>query len=267
MNKEKSIWIHKLIIVALMIYLFTPILGTFIYSIAKEWSYSVLPDSYTFQWYGELLQDPAFYSALGRTLFIVIGTVTLSVFIMVPTVFIVVTFFPKWERLLQGLSLLRYGIPPVVAAIGLIQMYASGIIPIYGTFWILFGAYFVLILPFMYQGIRNSIRTVNATDLMESAELLGASKVRSFISIIFPNIISGIIVSTVLSVAFLFGEFVFANLLVGGQFETIQILIYNKLETNGHSVSAIIILYYFILLLISGFIIKIGMRSNKKAAS
>src|SRR5699024_9861708 len=257
MNKERTKWIHIVIIGLLMIYLFTPILGTMVYSIAGKWGATLLPESYTLEWYISLFKDPAFIAAVGRTLFVVLGSVLLCVVIMVPTVFIVAVFFPKLEGLLQGISLLRYGVPPVVAAIGLIRLYSSGPLPIHGTFWILIGAYFILILPFMYQGIRNSIRTINAVDLMESAELLGVSKVRTFIFIIFPTIIPVIVVSTILSVAFLFGESVFASLLVGGRFETVQVFLYNKLQTNGHMVSAIIIIYYAVLLVITGIIIRL----------
>ena len=42
------------------------------------------------------------------------------------------------------------------------------------------GVYVISILPYMYQGTRNSLRNVNARQLLDAAELLGASKMQAF---------------------------------------------------------------------------------------
>ena len=38
----------------------------------------------------------------------------------------------------------------------------------------------ISILPYIYQGTRNSLRNVNARQLLDAAELLGASKAQAF---------------------------------------------------------------------------------------
>ncbi|MCK9927564.1 ABC transporter permease subunit, partial [Frankia sp. Mgl5] len=120
--------------------------------------------------------------------------------------------------MLQAVVMLPYAVPPVVAAVGLIKIYSSGPIALSGTLWLLIAAYFVAILPYMYQGIRNSMRTVDAVSLIDAAELLGATKLKAFRLVIFPNILPGVLVSTLLSFSILFGEFVLTNLLIGGHF-------------------------------------------------
>jgi putative spermidine/putrescine transport system permease protein len=112
----------------------------------------------------------------------------------------------------------------------------------------------------MYQGIRNSMRTVSAPQLMEAAELLGASKATAFRKVIIPNLLPGIVVSILLSISVLFGEFVLTNLLVGGQFETIQIYLYRRLSESGHLSSAVVITYFVFILLLSGLFLRISTR-------
>jgi putative spermidine/putrescine transport system permease protein len=185
---------------------------------------------------------------------------------MLPTVFIITLYFRKLEGVLQALAMLPYGIPSIVGAVGLIKLYSDGPIQISGTPWILIGAYFVTILPFMYQGIQNSLRTINAIELVDAAELLGASKFQAFRTVVFPNILSGILISILLSVALLFSEFSFANLLVGGQFETLQIYLSSKLNASGHLTSAIVITYYFVILLLTGAVLKLTFKSQKNPA-
>ncbi|WP_088013558.1 ABC transporter permease [Gottfriedia acidiceleris] len=253
----------KVIVGLLVIYLLIPLVGTFLFSIAHKWDHTILPESYTLNWYIELFQDGRFIGAFQRTLILIVITVFLSVSIMLPTIFIITVYFSKFEGILQAISMLPYGIPPIVGAVGLIKLYSDGPLQIAGTPWILIGAYFITILPFMYQGIRNSLRTLNAIQLVDAAELLGATKFQAFRTVVIPNILSGILVSSLLSVALLFSEFAFANLLVGGRFETLQIYLVDKLNSSGHITSAIVITYYLVIMLLTGTVLKLSFRTKK----
>ncbi|MBI0578695.1 ABC transporter permease subunit [Neobacillus cucumis] len=260
---KSSLRFHKIAVGLLIIYLLIPLIGTFLFSIAGKWDRTILPESFTMKWYIELFQDARFFTAFQHTLFLIVMSVGLSIVIMLPTIFIITIYFRKLEGFLQAVSMLPYGIPPIVGAVGLIKLYSNGPIQLSGTPWILIGAYFVTILPFMYQGIRNSLRTINAVELVDAAELLGASKFQAFRTVVFPNILSGILVSTLLSIALLFSEFSFANLLVGGQFETLQIYLSNKLNTSGHLTSAIVITYYSVIMLLTWAVLKATFRNQK----
>lgn len=261
---KSSMKFHRSAVGLLIIYLLIPLLGTFLFSIAGTWDHTIFPESWTMKWYIELFQDPRYFAAFQRTLFLIVMTVGLSILIMLPTIFIINVYLPKLEGLLQALAMLPYGIPPIVGAVGLIKLYSNGPIQISGTPWILIGAYFVTILPFMYQGISNSLRTINAVELVDAAELLGATKLQAFRTVVLPNILSGILVSTLLSVALLFGEFSFAKLLVGGQFETLQIYLSNQMISSGHISSAIVITYYLVIMILTWVILKITFRNPKR---
>ena len=286
----------KFFIGVIMTILFIPIVLTFLYSIATNWHSTVIPEGITFKWYAEIFRDSNFTSALIRTFTISAVTVALSITIMVPTVYIIVMYFPKWERAMQSLvllpyaipgvicsvglitpgiaygkrtndciALLPYAIPGVICSVGLIQIYSKPPFLLSGTVWILIGAYFIIILPFMYQGIRNSLRNINVVELVQAAEILGASKTQTFLQVILPNILSGIIVSSLLSFSMLFGEFVMTNFLVGGRFETVQIYLKRLMDTSGHMASAIVISYFLFILIITSIAIKISkISSNKK---
>lgn len=256
--KEKKPLFAAIVIGIVLVYLTLPLLATFLYSIAGPWQTTLLPEGWTLQWFADLFQDERFLNAIGRTLFVCMLSVALSLVIMLPTVFIVAIYFPKWEKVLNGLVVLPYAVPGIVAAVGLIKLYSAGPLAISGTVWLLAGAYFVGILPYMYLGIRNSMRTVGALQLIEAAELLGANKLRAFRAVILPNILPGITVSTLLAFSVLFGEFALANLLVGGQYETVQIYLYRRLSESGHLASAVAITYFVFVMIISGVLMKLG---------
>lgn len=263
MPSKKAGLKHQSLMIVLMVYLFLPLAATFIYAFAKEWQATILPQSWTLEWFGEMFSDLRFLDALWRSLYLCLISVVLSLVIMLPAVFIITSYLPKLESFMKGIVVLPYAVPGVVAAVGLIRTYSSGPINISGTAYILIGAYFIIVLPYMYQGIRNSLLTISAVELMNAAEMLGASRMKAFVSVILPNIWPGVITSTLLSFSVLFGEFVLTNMLVGGHIQTIQVYLSQRLNESGHLASAIAISYFLFILLLSAILIKLGKKVNR----
>jgi putative spermidine/putrescine transport system permease protein len=242
---------HYFISGLILLYLFIPLAVTFLYSVAQKWQATVIPESYTLIWYKAVFSDIRFWEALGRSFFISTLSVLLSLMIMIPIVFIVNIYYPKLEKFLSIISMIPFSIPGVVYAVGLIKIYSDGPLKIAGTLWILLGAFFIVVMPYMYQAIKNSLATIDANRLMEAAELLNATKLQAFTYVILPNIMKGITVSALLSFSLLFGEFVLTNILVGGAYETVQIYLFNKQNVSGHLCSAIVIIYFTCVLILS----------------
>jgi len=263
-NKSKKAgWLHRLLMLGLMVYLLLPLLATLIYAFAKEWQATVIPERWTLEWFGEMFRDTRFLDSLWTSLYLCSISVALSLAIMLPAVFIITVYFPKWETFMKGIVVLPYAVPGVVAAVGLMRAYSAGPVDISGTAYILIGAYFIVILPYMYQGIRNSLLTVSAVELLNSAELLGASRMRAFVNVVLPNIWPGVIISTLLSFSVLFGEFVLTNMLVGGHIHTIQVYLYQRMGESGHLASAIAISYFVFILVLSMILMKLGKKMNR----
>ncbi|MBI6874199.1 ABC transporter permease [Clostridium aciditolerans] len=245
--KKKS-WLHYVIIGLLILYLVTPIIATFAYSIATEWYKTILPPAYTLNWYKSLFSDTRFWYAMGRSLFVSIVPIIISLIAILLALFVITVYLPKYEKILQTIVLLPYVIPGVVLSIALIKLYFN---TLGNSVWMLIFAYSVFILPFMYQGIRNSLRNINVKQLVEACELLGATKIQAFTKVVVANILPGIKVSILLSFSTLFGEFALVNLLIGGRYETIQIMLYKMLRESGHIASALVTTYFIIVLVIS----------------
>ncbi|MFX3617674.1 MAG: ABC transporter permease [Sporolactobacillus sp.] len=263
MKKTKK-WPFYLIVTLLALYLIIPLFVTFIYSIATTWSTTLLPSGLTLKWYAQMFEDPTFIKALIRTLVLILISMLVVLLIMIPTVVVVSMHFPRLERLFQSLVLLPYAMPGIILASGLLQTYSTIEIP---KLLLLGGAYFIVVMPYMYQGIRNSLHSVNMTSLIESAELMGANQLEIFFKIIIPNIKKGILVSSLLSFSILFGEFTLTNLVVGGNYETIQIYLFRIMQVSGHLSSAVVIAYLFVLSILSFAIILFtnGRRTKSSA--
>ncbi|MEJ2764654.1 ABC transporter permease [Photobacterium sp. MCCC 1A19761] len=242
--QNANVTFHKTVVYTIAGLMLIPLIATLVYSLSSSWGATILPDGFTLDWYGKLLTDARFLAAFGRSLFICIAALVLSVVLIIPAIFVVFYYFPKLDKLMNILILLPFAVPPVVSSVGLLQIYADSSVPLVGTPWILIGTYFTIALPFMYRAIANSFEAINLHDLMDAAHLLGASTAKAFLLIIVPNLKKGLMASLFLSFSFLLGEFVFANILVGTRFETLQIYLYNMRQTSGHFTSALVMTYF-----------------------
>jgi len=242
---------HRVVVYLLFLILLAPLLGTFVYSIATSWSATILPDGLTYKWYVALWSDPRFLRAFGQSLLVCVGALALSVVLILPLLFVVHYHFPKLDALMNILILLPFAVPPVVSSVGLLQLYGSGPLAMVGTPWILIGCYFTVALPFMYRAITNNLQAINLVDLMDAAQLLGANTFQAAFLVVLPNLRKGLMIALLLSFSFLVCEFVFANLLVGPRYETLQVYLNNMRNSSGHFNSALVISYFFFVLLLT----------------
>lgn len=242
---------HRTVVWLLCLILMLPLAGTLLYSLATSWSATVLPSGLTLKWYLALWSDARFLTAFGHSVLVCVGALVLATLLILPLLFAVHYHFPRLDGLMNVLILLPFAVPPVVSAVGLLQLYGSGPLAMTGTPWILIGCYFTVALPFMYRAISNNLQAINLRDLMDAAQLLGASPLKAALLVVLPNLRKGLLVALLLSFSFLFGEFVFANLLVGTQYETLQVYLNNMRNSTGHINSALVISYFFFVLVVT----------------
>lgn len=245
--KKKKTGGSKVILGLFALFYLSPFLMTTVYALSKEWGKTILPKGWTFEWFITLFRDPAFGQAVLRSALLAIGVLAVVLVVMIPSVLIIVLYFPKLDVYMQGMSLMPYAIPGVILVTALLKTYARlGI----SMLVVLVGALFITSLPLIYLGIRNSLLAINTRELIEAGQTLGASSFTIIKQVILPNIRIGVVLSSVMIFSGLFGEYVLTNLLIGGRFETIRIYMLRKMNQNGHLASAVMIFYFVCILLI-----------------
>ena len=242
---------HGFVIGFVVLVLGLPIAATVLYAFASSWGATILPDGLTLKWFARLLSDTRFLAAMGRSFFIWLCTLAFSTLLVLPMVFAIFYYFPKLKDWMEIIIILPFAVPPVVSSVGLLQLYAGDPFPLVGTPWILIGTYFTITVPFMYRALANGLDGINLKDLIDAAHLLGANTFTAFIRCILPNLNRALLASLFISFSFLMGEFVFANILVGTRYETLQIYLYTKRMTSGHLNAGIVATYFFLTLILT----------------
>lgn len=251
MKKNKVFSVVTIVLV--IVYLLIPLLVTAVYSLFEKWT-GLLPERFTLSNYVELLTEAEFMTSLLRTILICIIPIVLTVVLVLLALFVTTIYFPRMEKLVQILCMIPYMIQGVILSVSIISLYAGTAGLLGNRLVMLIGAYCIIILPYIYQGIRNSMHAVNMPMLLEAAEVLGASKLYAFFRVIVPNIISGVMVSSLLAVGIIFGDYVLIRNIAGTSFKNVQIYLFLTMKSSSTKASAV-----FVIIMITTFLITLVM--------
>lgn len=244
-------WGSLCVVAGILLFLFLPILATLVYALAQTWGATILPQGFTLEWFIQLWTDPRFIAALGRSLILGVGTIVLAWLVLLPAGWMIVVHAPWLDRWMALVILLPFALPPVVASVGLLNLYSGDPLPLVGSPWVLLGCDFTIILPFVYRGLVLRLQHMQLPVLLDAARLLCAPTWKTFFLVVLPGLRRSILTTSLLSLSFLMGEFVFANLLAGTRFETLQVYLYNMRQTSGHFTSALVVSYFALIFLVT----------------
>ncbi|MCH4207853.1 MAG: ABC transporter permease subunit [Solobacterium sp.] len=252
----------RIFIIALSIYLLVPFAVTLIYSLFTEWT-SILPTGFTLKNYFDLFQNMEFWSSLARTVVLCVVSVLLTIVLVILAMYVIAVVNRRLAKYMQLICMIPYALQGVILSIGIISLYASSTTILSNRLLMLFGAYTILVLPYIYQGIRNSLNAINAKMLIEAAEMLGCSRFRTWITVVIPNIAPGLLVSSLLAESIVFGDFVLANNIAGNNYQNIQVFLNRKMFTSSGLSSAIVVVIFLVVFLITGTVLKLQKKESE----
>jgi iron(III) transport system permease protein len=172
-----------------------PHIGIVILSFAKIWSFSLLPTTYTLDNFTEILfRAPHFVK---NTLLYTALAAALDVFLGAIIAFLLIRSRVWGRNLLDAVATLPIAIPGVVLAVGYLRVFHGWDFPGLGapltsTWIILVVAYTVRRLPYTVRASYAALQQVHVS-LEESAQNLGANRLRTFVRITLPLISGGLV--------------------------------------------------------------------------
>ena len=251
-------------VVLFLFYMLLPIVSTYMFSIATRWDRTILPEGYTLEFYQRAFQVSYFGSTLRNSFILSLATVLVSLILIVPTVYWVHTRLPGAKPVLDVLMILPFGIPMVVLALALIQIYNFP--PIARSPYLLIGAVVVYSMPFMYRPVANAMQAIDAYTLTEAGQSLGANIFQILIRIIIPNIIPGILSGSLLVFSTIFAEYTLTSLIVGAKFKTFPLLLVEYTRINGNIAAAFSVISFTIAWFASILILWVGSKGQSSSA-
>ncbi|NPV43987.1 MAG: ABC transporter permease subunit [Firmicutes bacterium] len=250
--------IGKIFLILVLLYILLPILSSVLFAFSTKWDTTILPEGFTMETFKKVITNPDFWLSLLHSFILSVLVIILSVILILPAALAGELKLPKFRSFLELFSIFPYAIPPVLLALGIIQVFAPLPIPIYGTPLLLILAVTTLALPFMYRAVDNALQAIDAKQLVEAALTLGADWITIMRKILFPNILTGLQNGSLLVASLIFGEFVFANLLVGTSWITMPVWTFKVSRIDGKIGSALAVINFVIVYILSSLLLSKG---------
>jgi putative spermidine/putrescine transport system permease protein len=244
-----------------LFYMLLPIVSTYVFSVATRWDRTILPEGYTLEFYLRAVETSYFTVTLWNSLILSVATIVVSLIIIVPTVYWVHTRLPKFKPMLDMLMILPFGIPTVVLALALVQIYNFP--PLARSPILLIGAVVVYSMPFMYRPVSNAMQAIDVLTLTEAGQSLGGNVFRILSEIIIPNILPGILSGSLLVFSTVFAEYTLTSLIVGASFKTFPLLLVEYTRINGNIAAAFSVISFTIAWLVSILILWVGSKGQQ----
>ncbi|MEN3352848.1 MAG: iron(III) transport system permease protein [Betaproteobacteria bacterium] len=188
-------------IVFVLLLVLTPHIGILLLSLAKVWSFSVVPDAYTLQHYATVFEDSprmiwntALYCGIAAFIDVILGTAIAYLILR--------TQLPL-RHALDFVASAALAIPGVVLAIGYLRTFREVELPYTGelltsSWLILVVAYAVRRLPYALRSCMAALQQLHVS-LEEAAQNLGATQRRTITRVVVPLMAGGILAGFVTS--------------------------------------------------------------------
>lgn len=238
-------------VIAVVVGLFfaIPLLSTLFYTLRDGDGFSLV------HWAS--LVDPAqastfapIWTGLANSLLLAVVTVAIVLLLLAPTMILAQLRFPRLRPVFEFVVLLPISIPAIVLVVGLAPIYLQ-VGRLLGTgAWTLAFAYGITVLPFAYRAIQASIDAVDLRTLAEAARSLGANWPTVVLRVLAPNLRTGLLAASLISVAVVLGEFTIASLLNRQVLQTALVLV-NKIDAYAAAIFTLLALAFAFALLLA----------------
>ena len=215
-------------VVLVFIFVFTPIVTSFIFSVNSDRFPTIPLGHFTTHWYETIFADPDVWDAFRVSGIVSITVATLSTFIGFCTAYTDYRYNFTGKALYLSLALLPPTIPLVIMGLAMLALLAR--INMSGEIYSIVVSHVVLCSPFAMAVIRMRLAQINP-DLESAAWNLGASNWRAMREVIVPFCRPAIASAVCLTAAVSFDEFAVAWF-VSGLNKTVPVIILEILQGN-----------------------------------
>jgi len=199
-------------------------------SFASGGSFSFPPKELSLEWYETVLTDPRWLRAMGNSVLVaVLTTVTATLCGTAAALGLARVRF-RGKSLIENLLIAPLIVPSIVLAIGVYAVFIR-----FGLLGSLFGfvaAHSIVALPLVLMNVAPSIQALD-TRLSDASASLGATPLRTFVSVTLPLIMPGVTAGAVLAFVTSFDEVVLAIFIQDAGFRTLPVMIFQSVSQDS----------------------------------
>jgi putative spermidine/putrescine transport system permease protein len=210
---------------ATLLFIAAPLLVTISLSVSDTMFVSFPPKGFTLAWYGKVLADPDFRSALTFSLWLAALATGGALLLGVPAAFALIRFPVPGGAAVRSLLLSPLVFPVLVTGLALLQLFSLlrwNTVPVN-----LLIAHILVTSPYVVRTVSASLLLADVT-LEEAARTLGANRWRTFRRVTLPQIAPGVVAGALFAFMVSFDNYPVSMWLADAQNDPIPMLIYRK---------------------------------------
>ncbi len=248
--------LSKIVALICIVSIVMPLLFMVLFSFSKN--IEAIPTEYTFKWYMYNLDSIA--NSMLNTFIISISAVLIGLLVTLPLCYALARTHFLGKRIVDRLTILPQLIPGTVLGLSLLQLVNTGSFERISPIITLIFVHVVIVIPVISRPIIAALEETGTT-FEEAAKTLGASPVRTFITITLPIISPSMLVGMIFGFARSITDFIITLYLVPPGFIPMSIQIYNSTQ---YSIPQITSANATILLVVSLIVVSIAEKYVRK---
>lgn len=240
----------KYLFVALVFaFLYLPIIVLVVYSFNSS-QMNILFENWTLEWYKNLLNNSDLIEAFSNTILVAIVSTSVSTIIGTISAYGLYKYDFPFKNYINGLIYIPIVIPEIVLGISLLSIYTLTRLEL--GLWTIILSHIAFSIPFVIVSIRTNLSSQTKV-LEEAARDLGASPIKTFIHVILPTIMPGIVSGATLAFTLSLDDVVISYFTAGPGSSTLPLYIYSIIKTgitpDVNALSSILLLVTITILL------------------
>lgn len=227
MSSERISWPLKITAVLILFFLVLPSFIVIPLSFSDSREMMFPPRGFSLMLYREYFAGPEWIAATIESTIVATGAMILSIVAGVPAAYAIVRSRFPGIPIVRAMVMMPMLVPTVVSALGLYLYFAR--VGISGTTSAIVLGHAIHNLPFVVLVVIAGLRQVNV-NIEIAAQVLGASKMRTFFAVVLPPLAPSIIAAALFSFLLSFDEVVIAWFLTSPRTLTLPIKMYSSIQ-------------------------------------
>ena len=243
-------YLQKIYLALIFIFFYAPIVTLIVLSFNQsktraKWG------GFTLKWYKELLKNEQIMSAFYTTLIIAFVSAAVATIIGTAAAIAIQGMKQKWKTIYMGLTNIPMMNAEIVMGVSLMLLFIAFHMTLgFGTILI---AHITFNIPYVILSVSPKLKQTNRYTY-EAALDLGASPVRAFFKVVFPDIVPGVLSGFMLAFTMSLDDFVITHFTKGPGIDTLSTKIYTEvrkgIKPEIYALSTIMFVTVLVLLLL-----------------
>lgn len=204
-----------------------PVLVVVLASFSTTSYLTIPPQGWTLRWFGKVLSDPNYLSAIRMSLFLAFGSTLASLVLGTAAAYALHRKALPGSEAITAFLMAPLVLPSVVIGVAMLQFYA--LTGLRGTLFGLLAAHVVITVPYTVRAALTGLAGVDGA-LEEAARVLGATGFEAFRLVTLPLIAPGLVAGALFAFITSLDNVPVTIFLIGANQTTLPVLIFSSVE-------------------------------------